>query len=90
MGKVRSARKIPPGPVVSAMVKWRPYLRGISKSISVESKPPICTMLMTKSAPARACLRSRVAWMVGLAPSPFAALRQSAAPTWSRSGSTSM
>ena len=36
------------------MVCFRPYLRGISKSRSVASCIPICTMLMTKSAPSRA------------------------------------
>ena len=30
-----------------ARVKFRPYFRGISKSTSVESNPPICTMLIT-------------------------------------------
>ena len=62
MGKVRRRRNSPPGPVVSAMVKFRPYLRGISKSTSVESNPPICTMLMTKSAPRSAWRRSCVAF----------------------------
>ena len=46
-------------------------------------------MLMTKSAPSSAPLRSAWASMVGLAPSAAAAFRHNAAPTSSRSRSMS-
>ena len=50
-GIVRSARKIPPIPSVSAMVCRSPYFFGISKSITVEgSYPPTWIAFTTKSA----------------------------------------
>ena len=56
-GKVRSARKMPPMPSVSAMVWRSPYFAGTVKSVRVASIPPICTVLMTKSTPSRASRR---------------------------------
>ena len=57
-GMVRRPRKMPPMPTVSAIVCFRPYLRGILKSSNVAWCMPICTMLMTKSASARQRRRS--------------------------------
>ena len=46
-GMVRSPRKMPPIPIVSAIV-WRiPYFFGISTSVTVARYPPTWISLMT-------------------------------------------
>ena len=56
-------------PIESAMVCFKPCLRGISKSTSVASCMPIWTMLMTKSAPSSAARRSACSSTLAPAPS---------------------
>ena len=88
-GMVRSPRKMPPMPTVSAMVCLRPYRRGMSKSISVASCMPICTMLTTKSAPSTQARRSRCSVMVGCASNCAAVQRAIIPAVSSRSASMS-
>jgi hypothetical protein len=58
-GIVRSARKTPPTPLVSAMVCVTPNRRGTSKSTSVAGCPPTWIMFSTTSASSSAARRSR-------------------------------
>ena len=88
-GIVRSARKIPPMPSVSAIVWRSPWRAGISKSSSVAACPPTWIMLNAKSAPASASRRSRWVENVGEAPSCCAVQRAIASPVARRSGSMS-
>src|SRR5665647_1351397 len=87
-GNVRSARKIPPMPTVSPMVWRRPNRPGTSKSTTVAGYPPTWIELMMKSAPSRACRRSRYDVITGAAPRPLAVAR--AMPSAVASLSTSM
>ena len=71
-GTLRSARRMPPGPTLSPM-GWRmPKRRGISMSCCMLSKPPTEKHVITKSAPASACLRSSSAVVVSPMPRRFA------------------
>ena len=88
-GIVRSARKIPPIPSVSAIVWRRPWRAGISKSSSVAAWPPTWIMLNAKSAPSSAARRSRWVEKVGCAPSWSAVQRAIASAVASRSSSMS-
>src|SRR5918998_6465827 len=88
-GMVRSPRKMPPIPIESAMVCFRPYFLGISKSVRVASCIPIWTMFTTKSAPSSALRRSRCSSTFASAPSRSEVQRAIMPAVCRRSGSMS-
>src|SRR6188472_3589430 len=88
-GIVRSARKMPPMPSVSAIVWRRPWRAGISKSRTVAAKPPTWIMLIAKSAPSSAARRSACALMRARPPSCWLVQCAIASAVSRRSGSMS-
>ncbi len=65
----RSARKMPPGPIESAMCMKTPYRAGTSMSFSQAPMPPTEMATIAKSVPRSAARCSVVAVMSSLQPS---------------------
>ena len=88
-GMLRSARLIPPGPMLSPTDWWMPWRAGTSMSTAMLVKPPVEMVTTTKSAPSRARRWFVVVDTVDLAPSLSSAMRAMASIFSSGTGSMS-